>query len=63
MAELDDAHAGMVKTKSVTRMRIWWPNITIDIEQGVRQCVKCQVFKNNPTKAPHHLWETPIWAL
>ena len=63
MAELHDAHAGMVKTKSVARMHIWWPNISNDIEQCIGQCAKCQVFKNNPTKAPHYPWETPIWAL
>ena len=35
MAELHKTHAGMVKTKSVARMHIWWPNINTDIEQCI----------------------------
>ena len=59
MAELHDTHAGMVKTKSVARMHIWWPGISKEIEQCIRQCEKCQVFKNDPARAPLHPWETP----
>ena len=32
MAELHITHAGIVKTKSVARMHIWWPGISNDIE-------------------------------
>ena len=40
-------------------MHIWWPNINTDIEQCIRQCSQCQVFKNDPARAPYHSWETP----
>ena len=59
LAELHKTHAGMVKTKSVARMHIWWPNINLDIEQCIRQCTKCQVFKNDPARALLHRWEAP----
>ena len=62
MAELHDTHAGMVKTKSVARMHFWWPGISNDIEQCIRQCEKCQVFKNDPGRAPLHPWEAPSQA-
>ena len=62
MAELHETHAGMVKTKSVARMHIWWPNINTDIEQCIRLCTKCQVFKNDPARAPLHPWEAPNQA-
>ena len=35
MAELHGAHAGIVKTKSVARIHIWWPGISNDIEQCI----------------------------
>ena len=38
MAELHDTHAGIVLTKSFARMHIWWPGISNDREQCVRQC-------------------------
>ena len=62
MAELHDTHAGMVKTKSVAHMHFWWPGISNDIEQCIRQCEKCQVFKNDPGRAPLHPWEAPSQA-
>ena len=53
-------HAGMIKTKSVTAlMHIWWPGISNDTEQCIRQCKKCQIFKNDPGRASLHPWETP----
>ena len=52
----------MVKTKSVARMHFWWPGISNDIEQCIRQCEKCQVFKNDPGRAPLHPWEAPSQA-
>ena len=57
MAELYNTHAGMVKTKSVAHIHFWWPGISNDIEQCIRQCEKCQVFKNDPGKAPFHPWK------
>ena len=59
IAELHDTHAGMVKTKSVARMHILWPGISKEIEQCIRQCEKCQIFKNDPGRTPLHPWETP----
>ena len=59
LAELHETHAGMVKTKSVARMHIWWPNINSDIEQCIRLCTKCQAFKKDPARASLHPWEAP----
>ena len=54
MAELHDTHAGIVKTKSVARMYVWWPGISNDIEQCVHQCEKYQFFNYDPGRAPLH---------
>jgi len=39
--ELRQGHPGMVRMKSLARMRVWWPNIDDDIEKKVRSCSSC----------------------
>ena len=43
---------------------IWWPGITKDIENTVRNYTACQLHHSNPPVAPLHPWSWPTrpWA-
>ena len=57
--ELHSGHQGIVKTKSLARLHVWWPNIDKDIETLVLGCGACNNVKNKPAAAPLHPWEWP----
>ncbi|KAK2706425.1 hypothetical protein QYM36_016466 [Artemia franciscana] len=46
--ELHQGHPGMVRMKSLARIRVWWPNIADDIEKKVRSCSLCQLQQSSP---------------
>ena len=50
--------------KSLLRMYVWWPGITKDIENTVRNCTACQLHQSTPPVAPLHPWSWPTrpWA-
>ncbi len=52
---------GIVRTKGLARMYVWWPGINQDIEKTVKQCLPCQKTRAEPTEAPLHSWSWP-WA-
>ena len=45
-------------------MYIWWPGISKDIEETVKDCTKCQRNQSTPPFAPLHPWSWPTrpWA-
>lgn len=47
---------GIVKTKSLARSYVWWPNIDVDIEQLCKQCETCGVEAMAPPRAPPQPW-------
>ncbi|QQP38501.1 Putative LOC101732012 (Silurana) [Caligus rogercresseyi] len=62
LEELHITHRGIVKMKAVARERIWWPNISEDIEVFVNACVTCQANSPMPPaefvpSAPASEWE------
>lgn len=57
LKELHISHPGIIKMKQLARSYCWWPNISYDIENEVKNCVQCNKFKNNPTKVQIHPWE------
>ena len=59
LAELHEAHPGMVRMKSLARMFVWWPGIDADIERTVRLCQHCQANQSSPPVAPLHPWQWP----
>lgn len=63
-AQLHEGHQGMVRTKSLARMYIWWPGINRDIDRLVRQCSSCQQTQKQLPEAPLHSWSWPTrpWA-
>ena len=61
LAQLHEGHQGMVRTKNLARMYVWWPGINQDIDRIVRQCLPCQQTRSQPPEAPLHPWSWP-WA-
>ena len=45
--------------KAIARNYCYWKNIDKDIEKLVNSCKACSDVKNQPTKAPPHIWQPP----
>ena len=60
LQELHEGHLGMTKTKSLTRMYVWWPSIDNDIERSVQECVHCQHQSPDPPCAPLQPWNLEV---
>lgn len=58
------AHDGIVRSKSLARSYMWWPQMDKDIEQLVGNCTKCQQTRSNPPKQEGILWDrtTKPWV-
>ena len=59
LTQLHEGHQGIVRTKSLARMYVWWPGINNDIDRVVRQCVSCQKTRADAPEAPLHSWSWP----
>ena len=57
LEEVQCAHAGVVRMKSLARMHVWWPLIDSHIEKCVQECQSCQENQRNPATVPLHPWE------
>ena len=42
LQELHEGHPGINRMKALSRMYVWWPGISSDIEKSVRLCRECQ---------------------
>jgi len=65
--ELHTEHLGIVKSKQMARMYIWWPNIDRDIEHQVKECTICQETAKTPPNTRQASWSWPTsrfcWAI
>jgi len=55
--ELQVAHPGMERMKSLEHSYFWWPNLDADIEEKVKHCLPCETNRKKPPVAPLHPWE------
>ena len=64
LQELHEGHPGITRMKALSRMYVWWPGISSDIEKSVRQCCECQEMQSSPPVAPLNPWKWPTrpWA-
>ena len=64
LTQLHEGHPGATRMKALSRMYVWWPGITKDIEEAVRDCLQCQTHQSTPPVAPLHPWAWPTrpWA-
>lgn len=56
---LHGTHLGMVKSKSLARSYVWWPNINYEIENLIKNCENCLAVRNSPSKVQLQTWEYP----
>lgn len=47
---LHKSHLGVVKSKSLVRSYVWWPNLGNDIEIMCKTCENCSPHKSRQTK-------------
>src|SRR5277367_2683252 len=59
LTQLHEGHPGIVRTKSLAREHVWWPNIDSDIERMTKSCTSCVQASPSPPKAPLHPWQHP----
>ena len=45
--------------KYFSRMYVWWPGISRDIESKVRECQQCQLQQSTPPVTPLQPWSWP----
>ena len=64
LTQLHEGHLGATRMKALSRMYVWWPGITKDIEETVRDCLQFQTHQSTPPVAPLHPWAWPTrpWA-
>lgn len=64
LEELHLSHLGIVKTKTLARSYVWWPNIDSDIEQLVKNCLPCQELQASPEKSSLISWKSTgkVWG-
>ena len=59
LEELHVGHPGIVRMKELARSYFWWPNVDLEIEQTVRNCISCQQVRKPPAVAPLAPWLWP----
>ncbi|XP_026331334.1 uncharacterized protein K02A2.6-like [Hyposmocoma kahamanoa] len=64
LRQLHMSHMGIVKTKSIARSYVWWPNIDADLEAVCKQCETCAAEAQMPSRAPPKPWpyHTQPWS-
>lgn len=59
LAELHEAHMGIVRMKALARSYIWWPNIDRDVENLTKECRLCLENSKSPPRSQLHVWDWP----
>ena len=47
---LHSGHNGIVAMKAEARQNIWWPNLSVDIEEMARSCNRCSIANKHSTQ-------------
>ena len=56
MKQLHEGHPGISRIKQVARSYVWWPGMDKQLEQTVRDCPQCQLYRKLPAAAPLNPW-------
>ncbi|XP_040071486.3 uncharacterized protein K02A2.6-like [Ixodes scapularis] len=56
---LHEGHPGTTRMKMLSRSHVWWPLITYDVENTVKNCSTCQLTQNAPPRVPLLTWGWP----
>ena len=63
LEKLHDAHQGITKCRERAKASVWWPGLSHQLEEVVKQCPTCIKEQVNPaepvipSKLPHRLWQ------
>ena len=52
-------HLGLSKTKAMIRHKYWWPGMSLQIENAVKNCFECQIATNKTQTQPAKMTELP----
>ena len=52
LKRLHDGHLGEKKTLQRARQVCWWPGISADIKNMIKECMECQQLRPTPVKEP-----------
>ncbi|XP_063919420.1 uncharacterized protein K02A2.6-like [Zophobas morio] len=63
LQELHRSHMGIVKTKSLARSYVWWPNMSTQIENFIANCPNCLKLREAPGLSKLMPWSIPdsVW--
>lgn len=56
VSNIHSSHLGIVKSKSLARMCMWWPGMDADIERIIKACEHCAELRPDPPKAALVTW-------
>ena len=56
---LHEGHPGISRMKGTARSVVWWPGLSQNIEEAVKDCTQCQQHQKAPAPASLHPWEWP----
>ena len=59
LQKLHTGHPRIVRTRSLARLHVWWPNLDKAIATIVLRCNYCQKSRNKPQLASLHPWDWP----
>ena len=59
LKDLHTEHLGIVRSKKLARLYIWWPKLDSDIESMVKVCPRCQEYSKNPKSSLPGSWSWP----
>lgn len=64
LEQLHKSHLGIVKSKSIARSSVWWPELDRDIEKYVNNCSACLMQSQSPARAKLIPWDPPptVWS-
>ena len=59
LRDLHTEHLGIVRSKQLARVYLWWPKIDSDIENMVKVCPRCQEHAKDPRSEGTGTWSWP----
>ena len=54
-----EGHLGIIKTKQLLRLKVWFPGIDKSVERRIANCIPCQASINTAKREPLRMSPTP----
>ena len=59
LKDIHAEHMGIVRTKQLARLYMWWPRLDAEIEDTIKVCTNCQEHSKNPKSSDVGMWSWP----